>query len=77
VRIKIILHSSLRKLLPEETKGRAILDLPEGSKIRSIMEILAISTSVICAVNDQIEPDIEIPLTDGDVLRFLHPSAGG
>lgn len=41
------------------------------------MEILAISTSVICAVNDQIEPDIEIPLTDGDVLRFLHPSAGG
>jgi hypothetical protein len=77
VRIHIVLHTSLRELLPEESKGRATIDLPDGVQIRRIMEMYRIPSNVVCAINDQVESDRKRILIEGDILHFLHPSAGG
>jgi len=77
VRIKIVLHSSLRTLLADDAKGRATLDLPEGSQISNVIDMFHIPDGVICAVNDQLEPSRERFLANEDMLRFLRPSVGG
>lgn len=77
VTIKIILHTSLKKYLPTQANGRMKIDLPDGTQIRELSEKLSLPDSVICAVNDLIEPDRERYLMDGDVVRFMRLSAGG
>ncbi len=77
IKVKIILHSYLRELLPEEAHGQMVMEINEGACVRHIMEKLQIPEQAVCAVNDQIEPDRERVLTDGDTLRFLRPGAGG
>jgi len=75
--IEVILHSVLRELLPAAAKGRMALELPEGERIRDVMERLSIPSGVVCAVGEQIETDRDRILVDGDVVRFLRPGAGG
>ena len=77
MKIKVILHSYLRELLPPETQGQTTLELPENSTISDILHILEITTSVACALNENYEPDKSKILKDGDVLRVLRPGAGG
>jgi molybdopterin converting factor small subunit len=77
VRIQIILHSSLRSLLPAEAKGRTTLDLLDGSRLRDVVDSLQIPSGTVCAVNGQIEAETDRLLADGDEVRFLRRSAGG
>ena len=77
MKIQIVLHSSLRSLLPAEAKGRTTLDLPDGSRLSEVVDSLRIPSGTVCAVNGQIEADEERLLADGDEVRFLRRSAGG
>jgi sulfur carrier protein ThiS len=76
-RIRVFLHSYLREILPPEAKGQITLELPEESRIRDVIRILSIPDGSVCAVHDQIDPDRERLLHDGDELHFLRPSSGG
>jgi sulfur carrier protein ThiS len=77
MKIQVILHSYLKEKLPVEAKGRTTLDLPEGTKIKDIVTRLNLPVEALCAVNGQIEHDLNCLLSDGDELRFLWPGAGG
>ena len=77
MRIKVILHSYLRELLPAEAQGQTKLEIPENSTISNVLQILGITTSVACALNENYEPDRNKILKDGDELRVLRPGAGG
>lgn len=77
MQITIILHSILREKLPAEARGRAVLDLEEGSRVRDILERLDLAPTVVWAVNEQMDRDPDRLLQDGDTLRFLRPGAGG
>jgi sulfur carrier protein ThiS len=75
--IQVILHSILREKLPVEARGRAVLDLAEGSRVRDVLDRLGLAATVVWAVNEQMDRDPERLLVDGDTLRFLRPGAGG
>jgi len=77
MRIQVILHSSLRSLLPQSAKGQTTLDFPDGSRIRDVVDCLIVPSGTLCAVNGQLEADRDRLLAEGDVVRFLRPSAGG
>jgi hypothetical protein len=77
VRIQVILHSSLRRLLPESAKGQTTLDFPDGSRLRDVVDFLIVPSGTLYAVNGQLEADGNRLLAEGDIVRFLRPSAGG
>jgi sulfur carrier protein ThiS len=77
MRVSVVLHSFLREHLPPEAKGVATLELPEGARVKDVMAQLRLPGYVIFALNDHLEKDRELPLKDGDALRFLRAGAGG
>ena len=77
MQVTVILHSYLRDRFPPENKGRKLLDIAEGSTVTDLIEILGIPRSVVCAVNQQIERDLNRPLKTGDEIQFLRQSTGG
>jgi sulfur carrier protein ThiS len=77
MRVSVVLHSFLRDLLPPEAKGMATLDLPEGARVKDVIAQLKLPGYVLFALNDKMEKDRELPLKDGDTLRFLRAGAGG
>jgi sulfur carrier protein ThiS len=77
VKISVILHSYLRELLPPEARGATTLELPEGAKVRDVVAMLKLPEYAIFALNERLERDRELPLKDGDSLRFLRAGAGG
>ncbi len=77
MKVQVILHSYLREKLPAEAKGRAVLELPEGSNIQDVISQLDLPGEVLCAVNGQIEHNLNFQPKEGDELRFLRPAAGG
>jgi sulfur carrier protein ThiS len=74
---KVILHAILRDKLPAEAHGRADLEINEGTTIRDIATNLGLPIGYQCAVNEQIEKNMDRPVKDGDVLRFFRASSGG
>jgi len=77
MRVSVILHSYLRDLLPPEARGMATLELPEGARVRDVIDRLKLPAYVIFALNERLERDREVALKDGDALRFLRAGAGG
>lgn len=77
IRVRVILHSVLRELLPEETGGKTDLDLLEGSSILDVAHKLNLPDHYNVSVNNKLERDHHRELRDGDELRFFRPSAGG
>jgi sulfur carrier protein ThiS len=77
MKVSIILHSYLREKLPPEARGRAVLELPEGARVKDVIARLDLPDHVIFALNEQLERDKEVALQDGDSLRFLRAGAGG
>jgi sulfur carrier protein ThiS len=74
---KVILHAILRDKLPSEAHGRADMVFAEGSTIRDVATKLGLPPGCQCAVNEQIEKNVDRPVKDGDVLRFFRASSGG
>ena len=77
MQVNVILHSILREKLPAEARGKALLDLPEGARLRDVVTRLDLPSNTVCAVNEQMERNPDRLLADGDVLRFMRPGAGG
>ena len=77
MKISVTLHSFLRELLPPEARGQAVLDLPEGARVRDVVARLKLPDHALFALNEKLERDRELPLKDGDSLRFLRAGAGG
>jgi hypothetical protein len=77
MKVSIVLHSFLREALPPEAKGRATLDLPDGARVQDVVDRLKLPDHALFALNDQLEKDRQLPLKDGDALRFLRSGAGG
>lgn len=74
---KVVLYALLREKLPPAARGRADLELPEGSTIQDVIAKLDLPVGSVCAVNEQIERDTSRRLQDGDELRFFRASSGG
>ncbi len=77
MKIKVILHSALRLLLPENAHGKADLEINDGSRLKSLLEYLKIEGDVAISVNNHIETNMQLELRDGDEVQIFRPSGGG
>ena len=77
IKVSIILHSILREKLPEEARGRAVLELEEGSRVADVIRQLDLPQTALFALNEQLERDPNRVLHDQDSLRFFRGGAGG
>ncbi len=77
MRIRVILYSYLRELLPADANGRAELELPDGSPAAAVFERLNLPRQVAWAVNGTAQRDFDLVLRDGDEVRVFRQGAGG
>jgi molybdopterin converting factor small subunit len=79
MRIHVKLMATLRGKLPPEAKGSATLDLESGTTLRAVLHRLQIREGSVhvVMVNEEMEPDRERELNDGDSLVLIPPIAGG
>ncbi|HSJ53301.1 MAG TPA: MoaD/ThiS family protein [Anaerolineae bacterium] len=72
------LFSRFRQLLPEEARGEADVELPEGATVARLLDHLGVQGRVqIVSVNDRRESDPLCPLQDGDRVRVFPFGVGG
>ena len=76
MKINITLHGILRDYLPRKSKGRTILDLPDGTKIDDVVQQLNIKQNVSAAV-DGTEVENDYILQDNQDLHLFRFIAGG
>jgi len=79
--VQVKMFMKFRKYLPSDSReGRAVVSVQEGSTLQDLMAILCIphdeqGTAVINGISYGItESQV---LTDGDVVSFFSPVAGG
>ena len=77
MKVKVRLFSMLREKLPPEAKGKAELDVPEGSTLADLLAQLEITILVNCAVNGKVVSDPAHVLAEGDEVQIFRPSGGG
>jgi sulfur carrier protein ThiS len=78
MRVQVKLFSLLRKHLPEEAKGEATVELPDGSTIEDLVEHLGIVRRIkILTINGERETNRSRPLQDGDNVRIFPFVVGG
>lgn len=77
MKILVILHSYLRENLPAEARGQTELEIPEGSCIQDVIDLLKLPETVAVAVNAQLQRDRRCMLKEGDRVQFLRPGSGG
>jgi molybdopterin synthase sulfur carrier subunit len=79
MKIELNLYASLAEYLPDRARGNPnIIELPEGTTVRKLIERLRIpvDTPRIIFLNGSHAP-LEAPLNDGDRLGMFPPLAGG
>ncbi len=77
MKVSVSLFGMLREKLPAEAKGKAVLELAEGSRISDVLHRLDITTPVKASVNEELERDLLRQLHDGDSLQLFRPAGGG
>jgi hypothetical protein len=77
MRVSIILYSYLREKLPPETRGRTVLELPEGSCVADAFRQLDLPAALAWSLNGSLQRDQSLPLHDGDELQAFRQGAGG
>lgn len=77
MRVTLVLHSYLREKLPPEAKGRAVLELVSGSRVKDVFARFDLPPAAAWSLNGKLERDIEKVLQDGDELRVFRPAGGG
>ncbi len=75
--IHITLYSTFRELLPKEARGRADIELPEDATLVHLRGQLGLPGTAICAINGQIEQNLEHPLKEGDRIQVFRAAGGG
>jgi sulfur carrier protein ThiS len=77
VEVRLQLYSILREKLPPEAKGKATLNLQEGTSIAGILAAFSIGHRVVISVNGQHETDYSRELHDGDEVKIFSSVGGG
>jgi sulfur carrier protein ThiS len=78
MRVQVKLFSLLRKHLPEEAKGEATIELPEGATVDDLVEQLGIVRRIkILTINGERETDRYRLLQEGDSVRIFPFVVGG
>lgn len=77
MQVHLILHGLLREKLPPDARGRAHLELPEGTTVQAVLDQLGVGPGNLVTVNGEIEPDGQRVLQEGDLLRCFRPAKGG
>lgn len=77
MKIRVILHSYLRERLPPESKGRAVIDLPSGSRVADLFDLLGLPPQAAWSLNNSIQRDLNLELHENDELRVFRQGAGG
>jgi molybdopterin converting factor small subunit len=77
MRVRVVLYSYLREKLPAEAKGRAEIELAEGSTAGDLFRVLNLPNGAAWAVNGTLERDLSKALADGDEVRVFRQGAGG
>ncbi|HSJ53032.1 MAG TPA: MoaD/ThiS family protein [Anaerolineae bacterium] len=76
--VQVKLFSRFRQLLPQEARGEAELQVPEGTTIARLLDHLGVQGRVqLVSVNDEPEPDRDRILHDGDRVRVFPFGVGG
>ncbi len=78
MRVKVKLFGPLREKLPPEKQQIPIeVEVPEGATVQDVANLLGIgNVGAVILVNDQ-ETHRGKQLSDGDVVSFFPPLAGG
>ena len=75
--IRLQLFSILREILPPGAKGRAVLNLEEGTTLVDLLDELGIERKVVISVNSAHESDKLRQLHDGDKVKIFTAVSGG
>jgi molybdopterin converting factor small subunit len=75
--VQVRLYSILREKLPAEARGRATLQLEEGTTVAAIIEQFEIERRVVVGVNGAYERDHLRPVQDGDEVMIFSAVSGG
>jgi thiamine biosynthesis protein ThiS len=75
--IHLQLYSILREKLPTDAKGRAILQLKEGTTVAELLTELGIERRVVIGVNGAQESDKSRQLKEGDKVKIFSSVSGG
>ena len=75
--IYLQLYSILREKLPANTKGRAVMQIDEGTTLADLLRELGIERRVVISVNNVQEQDKSRQLNDGDVIKIFASISGG
>jgi thiamine biosynthesis protein ThiS len=75
--IHLQLYSILREKLPSETKGRAVLQLDDGTTLADLLKQLDIQRRVVISINGVHITDETHPLKDGDAVKIFSSISGG
>lgn len=75
--IHLQLYSILREKLPSDAKGRAVLQLGEGTTLADLLDELGIKLKVVISVNGVQESDKSRQLRDGDDVKIFSSLSGG
>jgi sulfur carrier protein ThiS len=75
--VQVRLYSILREKLPAEARGRATLQLEEGTTVAAIIEQFEIERRVVVGVNGAYERDHSRPVQHGDKVTIFSAVSGG
>jgi molybdopterin converting factor small subunit len=75
--INITLYGILREKQAKETRGKISLQMPEGSRISDVLQILNIDSHIYCVYNGNHRRDYQTILQDQDEISFIPPVGGG
>ena len=77
MQVNVHLHGILRDHLPPEAKGRATIDLEDGTTVGDLITQLGIKRRVIIALNGNQKPENTHILDDGDQVSIFTVIGGG
>jgi sulfur carrier protein ThiS len=78
MQVHVKLFSRFREHLPRETRGEALLEIPDGATVGHLLDQLGIVQRVkLVSVNDEPQASQERILQDGDRVRIFPVVVGG
>ncbi len=75
--IHVTLFGILREKHAKETRGKISLQMPPGSRISDVLQILNIAPHIYCVHNGSHQRDYQTILHDQDEISFIPPVGGG
>ena len=77
MKVQLKLIATYRDFLPPKNKGKAEIDVPEGTTAVSILEELGVPLEESVILVDGRSPNPGETLQDGNVVFAFHATAGG